>query len=308
MVRLLQRKGFTLVELLVVIAVIGILIALLLPAIQMAREAARRTQCANNLKQIGMGLQNYHDVNKRFPPSYIRANYFGWGSLILPYVEQQSLHSEIDFRRALVDTTAAGSMSNAEVTRTVLATYRCPSSGAPLRIDKIRAGLHEVLVTDMAVANYAACQGSQRTANGSGDDGYGVMFGDSRIGIEDILDGTTNTIMVGEYTEADEPPSFGRHQSLNLCYWAGTADGVDNSDISKANGGSTLCELNHPRDNACFRSRHPSGALFVFCDGSVHFLEDSIESDTTNTNGDNMATYQKLAHRHDGQVVSMPNY
>src|SRR5688500_12419399 len=90
---LMPRKGFTLVELLVVIAIIGILIALLLPAVQAAREAARRYQCTNNLKQIGLAMHNYHDINGKFPPSRIaRGDYITWAVLILPYMEQQAMY------------------------------------------------------------------------------------------------------------------------------------------------------------------------------------------------------------------------
>src|SRR3954470_16964481 len=92
-----RRRGFTLIELLVVIAIIGVLIALLLPAVQQAREAARRAQCSNNLKQLGLGLHNYHDAFKCFPPGSVVDKFWGWQSLLLPYMEQNQTYDGLNF-------------------------------------------------------------------------------------------------------------------------------------------------------------------------------------------------------------------
>src|SRR4051812_45822194 len=117
------RPAFTLVELLVVIAIIGVLVALLLPAVQAAREAARRMQCSNNLRQLGLALHNYHDVNQSFPMNYrpVLGGTYSWMQAILPLIEQQSLYSQIT-----VGGTVALS-NNTMVANTVIKTFRCPS-------------------------------------------------------------------------------------------------------------------------------------------------------------------------------------
>ena len=119
---IVTKRGFTLIELLVVIAIIAILIALLLPAVQQAREAARRSQCKNNLKQMGLALQNYHDTHRVFPISHgDTGNSFGWRASVLPNIDQAPLYNKINFSENIINT------DNLEVARTPLPVYRCPS-------------------------------------------------------------------------------------------------------------------------------------------------------------------------------------
>jgi len=225
------RRGFTLVELLVVIAIIGILIALLLPAVQAAREAARRSQCSNNLKQIGLGLHNYHDSFKTFPFAWMvhapdPANLFSglniqcWGTRILPYIEQAPLKDMYDDRFPAVDQFAMlpAVQQNLQVIQTKVDTFMCPSTPSPE--DKYHADLAPdfPLTWDAAPSDYIASLGVRsdfaRVAyanypGGAGGSRDGVMqFNgidpdtgrlESTLGnIAGVRDGTSNTILVGE--------------------------------------------------------------------------------------------------------------
>lgn len=214
----MSKRGFTLVELLVVIAIIGVLIALLLPAVQQAREAARRVECVNNMKQIGLALHNYHDTFGSLPPLAILGNgvgqvqaprHYTWIALILPQMEQAALHDQIDFRLPAWDQTLPGGLGNLQGAP-VPEMLRCPSD----------SGINSTSQTGgVSVTNYIASEGYHwhKTANYSYDDftGMGVpglpsetakrdYNGAFTIGqtakLRDFLDGTSNCVIASEAT------------------------------------------------------------------------------------------------------------
>ncbi|NQV29221.1 MAG: DUF1559 domain-containing protein [Rhodopirellula sp.] len=205
------KKGFTLIELLVVIAIIAILIALLLPAVQQAREAARRSQCKNNLKQIGLSLMNYHDVHKTLPPGVTVAagtvavtapsaspattavgtsNFFGWTSHILPFFDQAPLFKKLNTKVGFQ--TATGTPNNAALCSTVLTATRCPSDSGP---DQDSAGG----VTDMGLANYVGNFGvGMPDYNVNPRSVQGIMGANTKVRIRDVKDGMSNVILAAE--------------------------------------------------------------------------------------------------------------
>ena len=190
-----SRPGaFTLVELLVVIAIIGILVALLLPAVQAAREAARRTQCTNNLKQIGIALHNYHDTHKNFPPGRLRMFVDGQGRCysayahLLPFLEANNLYQQIDFNFNPEDPINAAALEQ------TIPYFLCPSDQ------------HRKLQGNSAVHNYPLSTGTTyplSPRNPGGVPVTGVFFENSAIGFRDILDGSSQTVCISETVKAD---------------------------------------------------------------------------------------------------------
>lgn len=329
-----RQRAFTLVELLVVIAIIGILIALLLPAVQAAREAARRSQCTNNLKQIGIALHNFHDTFKAFPPSYgfnnqaNAANWtkaWGWGARILPFMEQAALHDVLGVATREFNDALPGNDSStwpaAEVAamRTRLGGYICPTDAPVDHINTSTDFCHSggPNSTKPAMSNYVgvyAYQYSNWSASATAGipNQQGVFRGQKGVNMASIKDGTSNTFMVGERAS---PHASG--------YWVGV--GNTNSEDAwsspKVIGRVFLFKLNCPltgRYYSAFSSEHPGGANFVFGDGSVHFISETIDfsngkdlsgNDATwSTTWDNIrkstiGTYQRLGCREDGQAV-----
>src|SRR5262245_4883603 len=207
----LRRSAFTLIELLVVIAIIAILIALLVPAVQKVREAAARTQCQNNGKQLGLGLQNYYSSNKKFPAAWSGpANYdpcWAWSTRILPFVDQAPV-----FDGAKVETTLfapAGSFAtttNMPLGATLLKVFRCPSDNSP-DLNPVRGRF--------ATSNYRGIGGSNGPAAAFIDfDMGGVMYQNSKVKFEQITDGSSNTICVGECILDEQ-------SGKAACIWAG---------------------------------------------------------------------------------------
>jgi prepilin-type N-terminal cleavage/methylation domain-containing protein/prepilin-type processing-associated H-X9-DG protein len=309
----LPRRAFTLIELLVVIAIIGVLVSLLLPAVQKVREAASRTQCSNNLKQIGLGLHSYHDTHHTFPPGYrASAAYYdggndtapgwGWGAFVLPYLEQVSLHRELSFNQPVQNTQA--------IQRLVKA-YVCPSDIAPEAAFPVPDGFGNT-VCWAASSSYAACVGGDESAT-TDSTGQGIFYRNSGTRIADIADGTSTTILIGE-----------RAWSNANGVWAGAITGgvimrgqynPCQPVVPKAwYPAATLVQAHAHLNNALvdpdgsagmddFASRHPSGSNFLFADGSVHFLR-SVPSD--NPDGSytaNGVIFQALATRAGGEVV-----
>jgi prepilin-type N-terminal cleavage/methylation domain-containing protein len=197
----LRRSGFTLVELLVVIAIIGVLVALLLPAVQAAREAARRSQCSNNLKQLALGYHNYHDTNNKLPQtaSWITkppnaaqdSNWNGYSALtmVLPFIEQKTVYDQYRWDQYHYDN--IGTPGALIVGRTRLKVFLCPS-------DRDHPN-----ITDSGWTNYGACEGTNLGYNVSVNS-YNGMFARARFrGFNDVIDGLSNTIMAGEFIKGD---------------------------------------------------------------------------------------------------------
>ncbi len=233
------RNAFTLIELLVVIAIIATLVAILLPAVQQAREAARRSNCKNNLKQIGIALHNYHDTYNTLPPGYVRnvANFtscngsaynFSWGMLILPFIEQPALYDSLStfqtMQLAVSDANALSQMQKG------ISAYRCPSDTAPETNDQIPFGTNRYLATSNYVGN------NDRNGNPSnnstwpdiifviGNSARGVFWQNSRCRFADITDGLSNTIFVGERSYELNNPG----QRFRKC-GAAAAFGINNN-------------------------------------------------------------------------------
>jgi prepilin-type N-terminal cleavage/methylation domain-containing protein/prepilin-type processing-associated H-X9-DG protein len=277
-----RRRGFTLIELLVVIAIIGLLIALLLPAVQAAREASRRTQCRNNLHQIGVALHNYHDAHRCLPPGYVSAYDssgtdtgagWGWGAILLPYVEETNLAKSIHFNQAIE------SPSNATARIAPVNVYLCPSDTSTPTWDAVkRDAIGNVLSTIcmIASANYVGVFGVTEP----GVDGEGVFFRDSKISMRDVTDGTSNTLMVGE-----------RSQTWCQATWTGAVTDASLFPPPKSQAlpvvqiaaGMILGHTSEGPPNApgleCnnFSSLHGQGANFLYVDGHVQYVSTFIE-------------------------------
>jgi prepilin-type N-terminal cleavage/methylation domain-containing protein len=311
-----MRRGFTLIELLVVIAIIAILIALLLPAVQQAREAARRVQCRNNLKQIGLALHNYESTHTTFPPG--RLNYpmvFSVQAHILPYLEDANLYNLIDFNVAPNFGAPSSPMTRNEIAvRTTIPSYLCPSD------------FGRVPQTDFAPTNYVACTGSGVGAASSIKTGDGVMFSGSKIRFRDVTDGLSNTVCFGEQTlgvgglpsSPSGPPMKADGEVLELtggtvttdaaCVaGGGTWSGMRGAKWMNGHYGDTLHNHYYGPNSKQFdcgngshnygltasRSRHTGGVMALVCDGSVRFVSDSVD----------LANWRAIGTRSGGEVV-----
>ncbi len=226
-----RLSAFTLIELLVVIAIIAILIGLLLPAVQKVREAAARMKCANNLKQIGLGLHAYHDANGYFPAGYVDGNTdpnstpdndvgpgWGWAAYLLPYLEQNNLYVQIDFARPV------GTGVNAQVSLQAPSVFQCPSDPYQQSVPIYDSTLTNPVAT-VAHGNYVGCSGWEECFNGAGGnpqsgagaDGLGGVFGQGGVGlfcrnsknkIASVSDGLSSTIFVGERSGNHSPSTW----------------------------------------------------------------------------------------------------
>lgn len=273
-------RAFTLVELLVVLAIIGILMSLLLPAVQAARESARITQCKNNLRQLGIALHHYHDVTGSFPSGFVWPNKTLWSGLMLSQLEQTTIYNSLDFG---VNWDVDGS-ANEAACGTYLSVFRCPSTDAPEH--RTTNG-----IADRVPCSYIACT-SGLIARESGprpvvglDDADGLFFVNSRIRMADIVDGTSNTVAVGEaifiYT-GQGLDLYGIDQFIDHWY-IGTPEGQVN-EISESMG-STAAPINAFRiaglfvdeKELSFSSYHPRGAQVVFADGHVSLVSETID-------------------------------
>jgi prepilin-type N-terminal cleavage/methylation domain-containing protein len=291
------RTAFTLIELLVVIAIIGILMALLLPAVQSVREAARRTQCKNNLRQIALAAHSYESAFERLPSGWMGDSAtdlpgWGWGCRLLPYMEQNNLYDLVDFNLAIDDP------YHAMVVSASIPTFMCPTDPAPESIDVVptvgngglpppsmMAGPPVTLMSSPTAsfvtqrANFSGVFGTFEIEDDP-DHGDGVFYRNSKTRFAEIRDGLSNTLILGERTN-----------DYGGITWLGVINTLD-EPMSRVVG------LADHAPNAVgghmddFRSFHPLGANFAAADGSVHLINEEID----------LAIYQAAATRHGGEI------
>ena len=262
-----RQSAFTLVELLVVIAVIGVLVALLLPAVQSAREAARRMSCQNNLKQISLALQNYYNTFQAFPPGGRWASDWSWSALCLPYLEEQAAHDLVDFDYGY------NTAPNLHAIKTFIATYQCPTATVNQLVTCCQALPG---VEDAAETNYTAIATHRPVWYGDDRNGTGIMYDLSAVRVKDIKDGTSHTLLVGE-TETDQDDPFKQtYSGSSACPGARCHVGKFWMAVNRV---TTAYGIN---SNAVFldagtHSLHIGGANFSFADGHVAFLAESVD-------------------------------
>jgi len=325
------RAGFTLIELLVVIAIIAILIALLVPAVQKVREAAARTQCTNNLKQIGIAMHMLGDTYHHFPPGEASANdkSFGWATYILPFIEQGTLYDRLSAEYTLfIDphglkdpnpNTIAGAANYTTKVQPIIAqiipTYICPVEMSPMNHPKSGAGK----------LNYAGCLGTSNDGGNGMADGIIKRYRE-KVRLAEVTDGTSNTIIVGEMrgwdpvrqaTDAATGQNYGSNQRY-FPTWCGTvaldddwdahlriggdgsynAGGAGNGQGSPA-GARPINSIDPTYTDIrgqCFGSLHEGGANFCLADGSVRFISENI----------NLTVLQYLCSKADGHTFNLP--
>jgi len=271
-----RRPAFTLVELLVVLAIIGLLVGLLLPAVQAARESGRRTQCQNNLKQIGLALHLYHDALGQLPAGWVAGDAatglpdpegqpgWGWAAYALPFVEQREFSANfIDYSLPILDA------ANARAARTMLPLFRCPNSGSEKYYDVLAEDGSGTLGT-VAVAEYVGMFGTLEVEDCEGQGpgfqclGDGVFYHNSATRFAQVTDGLSNTIFVGE-----------RGPRLGYSTWVGAISGAEEAPVRVV--GVADHAPNHPTGHFDdFGSGHWGGTHFLFGDGSVKFIHDDI--------------------------------
>jgi prepilin-type N-terminal cleavage/methylation domain-containing protein/prepilin-type processing-associated H-X9-DG protein len=295
-----HRAGFTLVELLAVIAIIGTMLGLLLPAVQSARESAMRSECLNNLKQIGLAAQAHHDGRGCLPPGYVSAfddsgndtgPGWGWAAHLLPQIEQTALRNAIDLTQPIESATMAAPRT------TLVKSFLCPSDGAPSNPIAVgpRASTGQLTSTTCTVApgNYVGNFG----VGEPGIDGDGLFYRGSAIRYRDITDGLASTLLAGERSFRDTDTT-----------WVGAVTGANQATAPSCRLGMQVNNasnfvLGHagesyegpagPSEINNFTSRHPAGCNFVFADGHTAFL--GLSTDYT--------TFKALATRAKGELL-----
>lgn len=275
-----RLRGFTLIELLVVIAIIAILIALLLPAVQQAREAARRTQCKNNLMQIGLAMHTYELAHEVLPPGCVNPDgpilnveekyHMSWAVQLLPAIEQSALFGRIDFSEG------AYSSANGAIRVVSIPTFQCPSD--PHR------GAGSI--------TYAACFGGDDVAIDVKNNG--LLFLNSSIGYEAIHDGASNTIVAGEKIAMEG--TMTNWMSGTMATLRNTGVGINNGwDVNggKKQGPRMVGVAPSNTSTSGYSSYHTGGAQYILADGSVRFLSENI----------NPQTYSRLGNREDLEIA-----
>ncbi len=293
-----QRHAFTLIELLVVIAIVGLLVAILVPAVQMAREAARRNQCANHLRQIGVALQTYEGAQRSLPSGYISAFTsdgtdtgpgWGWAALLLNNLEESALSAQVRFSLPIEDPVNLSGRTRA------VPVYLCPSDFVPPTWEALRDDPQRSRICDVASANFVGMFGDAEP----GVDGTGLFFRNSHVRFREITDGTSHTIAAGE-----------RSHALGQSTWVGSVTGAllapgpnDGIGTYELEHGATMTlgqagEHSSPGDPNgeadMFHSLHSGGVNFVFADAHVSFLTTDLDPDV----------FEALSTRAGGEPIS----
>ena len=293
----LARRAFTLVELLVVIAIIGILVALLLPAIQAAREAARRTQCVNQLKQYGLGMQNHHDVFKKLPMGTQQSPWRRtWIVSLWPFIEENTLFQKYDHKKPFHDPPNCVQSATTGIVATLVGAYYCPSDRGPT--------LWKGDNYWRARGNYMVNFGDRRSGLTSAQASAPFVNNTKAMRLADLIDGTSKTMMMSEILMAEEANNDSRGDFFN--------DDVTGAWFSTNNTPNTTvkdslrvcvdspaqalpCDTADPKTQAP-RSRHPGGVNVMFGDGSVSFLTNEID----------IAVFRGLGTSQGGESVTVP--
>jgi prepilin-type N-terminal cleavage/methylation domain-containing protein/prepilin-type processing-associated H-X9-DG protein len=337
-----KSRGFTLIELLVVIAIIAILIALLLPAVQQAREAARRTQCKNNLHNIGLAMHNYVDTFNVLPPGYIakipqnitssERSLWSWGAFILPQIDQAPLFNQLNVGPVLLEQALTTPLGLQALT-TPLTVYRCASDTGPQVNNFDDSKSDNAALNNNWYNRFVTSNGTDRIAIATSNyvmvantsdsttppaffaqygPPMGVGFQNSKIGFRDITDGSSQTLCVGERAWRYDDLTVGAANALGfsaeVCNPSSSANikAAGLAAIGIGYDGINYSATNRIHQGRGFSSNHVGGAHFLMCDGSVHFISENIDyqkNTVTTLPTPVTTTFARLLCRNDGQPV-----